>query len=558
VTEEHSLPPGWAKAVVEDLADEINPGFPYGRYNTEGKGFPQLRPMNIDGHGMLCLDEVKYVDLADPPLLQRGDILFNNTNSPIWVGKTTTITRNNEFTYSNHMTRIRLSQHAGIPSFFAWQLHYLQQSGYFFVRCTHHVNQASISSSYLAKNVELYIAPFAEQQRIVEAIEERFSHIDAGVALLKAARRKLRLYRASVLKAAVEGKLTEQWRGLHPDIEPAPQLLRRILSERRARWEEEQRAKGRDPHKLRYVEPAAPDASRLPPLPDGWCWATVEQLAALEPRSIQSGPFGSALLHSEFQESGILAIGIDNVLEGAFSMGRQHRISYQKYKELEKFTARPLDVLITVMATVGRCCVLPADLETAIITKHVYRISANQTLIIPHFLMLCFLGGREVRRQLFGQVQGQTRPGINGEILKRIAIPIPPLAEQEQIVALVEEQLSIMGNVEATIEHGLRRAERQRQSVLRQAFTGQLVPQDERDEPASVLLERIRGAMNREATHGERRERGQRGESQARGQKKPGQPPRPTPARPPASIAPPGVDASNTVQPELWEGIEAG
>ena len=108
------------------------------------------------------------------------------------------------------------------------------------------------------------------------AIEEQFTRLDAGVAALRRARAALKRYRAAVLKAAVEGRLTAAWRAAHPDAEPAAALLRRILAERRARWEADQRAKGKDPAKARYDEPAAPDTAGLPALPEGWAWATVD------------------------------------------------------------------------------------------------------------------------------------------------------------------------------------------------------------------------------------------------------------------------------------------
>jgi type I restriction enzyme S subunit len=394
--------------------------------------------------------------------------------------------------------------------------------------------------------LELPLPPLAEQQRIVEAIEERFSHIDAGVALLKAARRKLRLYRASVLKAAVEGALTEQWRGLHPDIEPAPQLLRRILAERRARWEEEQRARGRDPRNLRYAEPAAPDTSRLPPLPDGWCWATIESISTKVVDGVHKKP--------DYVGKGIPFVTVRNLTAGpGISFEKLNYITEKDHIEFCK-RANPErgDILITKDGTLGVVRAIRTDIQFSIfvsvsLIKPVMRIMSDYLEVA--------LSSPQVQMQMIPKGSGLQH--LHLEDLRMDCIPLPPLAEQEQIVALVEEQLSIIGNVEATIEHGLRRAERQRQSVLRQAFTGQLVPQDENDEPASVLLERIRGAMNRATTPGGSGERGQRGEGRERGQKKPGQPPRPAPARPPASIAPPGVDASNTVQPELWEGIEA-
>jgi type I restriction enzyme S subunit len=221
-------------------------------------------------------------------------------------------------------------------------------------------------------------------------------------------------------------------------------------------------------------------------------WNSVEQLASQEPRSIQSGPFGSNLLHSEFQDSGILAIGIDNVFDGRFSMGRQNRISLEKYEELKKYTARPLDVVITVMATVGRCCVVPPTIETAIITKHVYRISTNQAIMNPYFLMYSFLGCDEVQKQLYGSIRGQTRPGINGAILKQIKIPIPSLDEQSTIIEEIEARLSVIDKLEETIETSLQEAEALRQSILKQAFAGKLAPQEPGDEPAEALLARIK------------------------------------------------------------------
>jgi type I restriction enzyme S subunit len=247
-----------------------------------------------------------------------------------------------------------------------------------------------------------------------------------------------------------------------------------------------------DDWKQKFKEPSAPDTSNLPPLPEGWCWASIEELASPEPRSIQSGPFGSNLLHSEFQDTGILVIGIDNVLDGKFSPGSQNRISQTKYRELAKYSARPQDVLITVMATVGRCCVLPADCEPAIITKHVYRISVDRALIDPFLLMEALRGSVAVEAQLKQRIRGQTRPGINGTILRSLAIPVPPIQEQARIVSEVDLRLSLSDALHGAVQAGIMRSERLRQSVLQDAFTRQLVPQDPSDEPASVLLERIR------------------------------------------------------------------
>jgi len=351
---------------------------------------------------------------------------------------------------------------------------------------------------------EMPLAPLAEQGRIVAEIEKQLTRLDAAMASLQRVRTELDRYRASILRAACEGRLVPAEAELaqteNRDYEHASQLLERSLAARRARWEQDQlqmmHDRGEEPKnnkwKQKYEEPSPPEAKDLPDVPAGWCWASIEQLASREPRSIQSGPFGSNLLHSEFQETGILAIGIDNVLDGKFSLGSQNRISAEKYEELKKYSARPLDALITVMATVGRCCVVPEETEPAIITKHVYRISVDRELVNPFYLMNALRGSASVQGQLKGGIRGQTRPGINGAILRTLAIPLPPMREQSRIVAEIDRRLSLAEALTAAVEGSVNRADRLRRSVLKRAFEGRLAPQDVSDEPASVLLDRIR------------------------------------------------------------------
>lgn len=173
-------------------------------------------------------------------------------------------------------------------------------------------------------------------------------------------------------------------------------------------------------------------------LPAGWRVLSYGELAARVEAAIQSGPFGSVLRHSEFTESGHLVIGIDNVLDGRFSTGANHRISEARFQELRRFQARPLDLLITVMATVGRCCVVPADIEPAIITKHVYRLTVDRTKANPYFLMYCLYGIPRLTRQVRGSAQGLSRPGLNKSLLLPLKFPVPPVEEQEEIVEAMQ------------------------------------------------------------------------------------------------------------------------
>ena len=288
--------------------------------------------------------------------------------------------------------------------------------------------------------IEVPVPSPAEQHRIVAKLEKLLTKVEDCQERLNKIPALLKRFRQSVLAAACSGRLTADWRQENTQIEPS-----------------------------------SPKPEMNDDLPSSWFWKPILDLASAAKSSIQSGPFGSNLLHSEFQSTGILAIGIDNVLDGKFSFGRQHRISPHKYETLKKYAARPLDVLVTVMATVGRCCVVPPDIETAIITKHVYRITINRTILNPYFLMHCIRGCPAVIAQVQDKIQGVTRPGINGTILKEIRIPLAPLTEQEEIVRRVEALFKISDQIEERYRKAKAHIDKLTQSILAKAFRGELI-----------------------------------------------------------------------------------
>jgi type I restriction enzyme S subunit len=326
------------------------------------RSVPYLRVANVQ-RGYLDLVEIKQIEATEEEIqelrLYPGDILFNEGGDRdklgrgwIWRGEIP------ECIHQNHVFRARLYVADLQPQLISWYGNSFGQR-YFVSEGKQTTNLASINLTKLGA-LPIPLPPVEEQRRIVAEIETQFTRLDATVTALQRVQANLKRYRASVLQAACEGRLVpteaELTRTEGRIYEPADQLLQRILQERRAKWESEQltkmKAEGKVPKddrwKSKYVEPVKPDTSELPKLPEGWVWTSVEQLLLFEPRSLQSGPFGSNLLHSEFQHTGVLAIGIDNVLEGRFSMGSQHRISLEKYEQLEKYAARPLDVLITL------------------------------------------------------------------------------------------------------------------------------------------------------------------------------------------------------------------
>ena len=225
-----AIPHEWVCAKLEDIVETVDTGFPSGKHNTNKIGVPHLRPMNITSTGEIDLSNVIYVESSDYKTLVEGDVLFNNTNSPKLVGKTAFIGKNTDWAFSNHMTRIRVNPASLNSRYLAKYLHALYYTGFFRMRCTNHVNQASINRSFLMKNVVIPIPPLSEQHRIVTKIEELFTQLDAGVAALTMALAQLKRYRQSVLKAAIEGSLTDSWRFENSNIESVDELMDRVNS----------------------------------------------------------------------------------------------------------------------------------------------------------------------------------------------------------------------------------------------------------------------------------------------------------------------------------------
>ena len=344
---------------------------------------------------------------------------------------------------------------------------------------------------------QIALPPLPEQERIASTVEERLSELDAGVVALERARAKLKQYRAAVLKAAVEGELTAEWREQNPDVEPASELLARMLAERRRRWEEAQLRKfeeaGKAPPrnwKSEYKEPAGPDTSNLPNLPHGWCWVTVDQCREL----IQYGT--SSKTNSDV--AGIPVLRMGNIrVDGSLD----HTDTKYLPCDHEEFPALLLkqgDLLINrtnsaeLVGKTGLYRGLPSPCSFAS-----YLIRVRLLLgVAPTIVAYALNGdmGRRWKKTVVTQTVGQAN--VNGTKLAGFVFPLSPEDEQAAITDLVEDQLSVIEHLGADLEGKLKTAQALRQSILRHAFAGQLVPQDPSDEPASELLKRI--AVERE------------------------------------------------------------
>ena len=357
------------------------------------------------------------------------------------------------------------------------------------------------------KRLKIPIAPLPEQCRIVAKLDELFSALDSGVAALERAQAKLKRYRASVLKAAVEGKMTEEWRQENPPDETGEELLERILVERRKHWEEEQLAKckaqGRKPPKnwqKKYKETLGPDKTDLPALPEGWIWSSIDQLIREPLRNGHSAKVVKS-------EDGVPIFSLSAVTEGDFS-GRNIKTTSADPKKVRDLWVEINDIFIQRSNTpelVGTTRRYKEEIRRAIFPDLLIRIRILPP-VLPDYVEYSL---QSIRCHTYFRRNSQgssgSMPKINQEVVRRAAIPIPPRLEQNTIVKVIEDQLSVVEYIATDIDIKLKGAQGLRQAILRHAFSGKLVPQHPKDEPASLLLERIRLAREVERPKKSRR-----------------------------------------------------
>ncbi len=343
------------------------------------------------------------------------------------------------------------------------------------------------------REIELKVAPQAEQDRIVAEIEKQFTRLDDAVAALKRVQANLKRYRASVLKAACEGRLVpteaELARNEGRSYEPASELLKRILSERRAKWEADQLQKmiaaSKPPKdnewKQKYKEPQPPKLSALPDLPTGWTWATLEQVTD----RITDGTH----LPPPFVPDGVAFIFVQHIVDGQISFKNTKFISKDTYESLNaRCPVEKGDVLYTAVGSYGVAVEIKTDAPFSF-QRHIAHL--RRPRVVASYLAKC-LNSPIVLAQAHRAARGVAQKTVTLGDLTKFVIPIPPLDEQNRIVTTVEKSAAMVEHLIQQVDQEKMRSMRLRKSTLSSAFQGKLVPQDPNDEPASVLLERIR------------------------------------------------------------------
>ena len=473
MTTMHSkLPTSWVLCAIQEIAFKRPLIKPSDIYEDD---FPYIDTGAVD-NSKQTIREVEYRPVAKAPsrarkLVRKGDVIFSTVRvylKNLALAKTA----HDNFVCSTAfavLTPKSLNFSEYLFHFLNWQKSIQELSGFQVGNSPPSMSEKDLFGYFIP------LPPLAEQERIVDKIDELFSAIEAGERAIEQARIGVARYRKAILKAAVTGELTKDWRNENPTKESAEDLLARILTARYEAWEKAELAKLDAKGKAcpetekqwkkfrgRYKPPVEPETEGLPDLPDGWVATNGESLFTWS-----SGDF---LPKKKMVPEKIPVYG-GNGVNG-----------YHNEPNVFHNTL--------VIGRVGVHCgnVHPINQKCWITDNAIYAISVS-ALVNLNYAVMAFRSAR-----LGQQSQGGAQPFVNQTVLNEAFYPFPPVAEQAEIVNRVEQALSKADAVEATLDAQSRAAKALKQAVLKTAFEGNLVPQNPNDEPASELLKRIKAA----------------------------------------------------------------
>jgi type I restriction enzyme S subunit len=308
------------------------------------------------------------------------------------------------------------------------------------------------------------LPPLPEQQRLVQKIERLLEQSRTAREALDRIPPLLKRFRQAVLAKAFRGELTER----DPNDEPASVLLERIREERRRKWEEDLRARGKDPHRSKYVEPEPPDTRALPGLPEGWAWASMGHVIHL----LQ---YGSSMKADGQEGSGVPIIRMGNIQDGGFILKGMKYVD-RSSEDIPRYLLQEDDILVNRTNSpelVGKAARWDKDAEY-IFASYLIRLRADTSVISPRYLI--FVMNSEIAKGHIARVRHQVagQSNINSQDIRGIPVPLAPLNEQRLIAAKVEALFEQADAIHREVDKALSHAQRVDQAVLARAFQGEL------------------------------------------------------------------------------------
>lgn len=339
------------------------------------------------------------------------------------------------------------------------------------------------------------LVPIKHQELIAAKIEELLSELDKGIENLKTAQAQLKVYRHAVLKHAFEGKVTAQWRAENKaKLETAEVLQKRIQSvhtqhyqQQLSDWETTGKI-GNKPKAPSSLPPLTKgELAELPNLPAGWGWVRFGDIFSNSPKN---GVYKSA----DFYGEGISIIRIDDFYDGALRRTAGFKRVKLSSDEIMAFTANAGDILINRVNSIeylGKCCEIKGLQEPVVFESNIMKTRVLSSLA-SNFYVTSYLSSYFGRGRLCSNAKhAVNQASINQTDVSMTPIPLVQLDEQFVISEYLSAQFTEIDQLDQAIITSLRQAEALHQSILKKAFSGQLVPQDPNDEPAAELLARI-------------------------------------------------------------------
>lgn len=478
------LPSGWELVRLNDIVKNLQPGFACGK--RDENGFVQLRMNNVGLEGRIITDSLLKVPKSETNLekyrLCNGDIIFNNTNSPELVGKTVMFLGElDDCVYSNHLTRIRIETNTALPEFVTAFLRLEQRKGTFELLCRRFVGQASVPRESLL-NLNFPLPPMNEQRRILEKLTELLKEIKSAKSSINKLPKFVKMLRQSILAAAFRGDLDL----LKADHEPVEKLYETVLKERRSEWERENLQNARN---AKYQEPRDYFDGELPSLPEHWRYVSLESVCY----RVQGGATPLRSNPKNFDPNGIPLIKVENIVKnGRIVLSKdQLHINRQVHQKQSRSIVKPNDVLVNIVGPpLGKVGIVPHELREANINQAIVLMRTVPSYH-PKFLLYCLLSPFYYN-YMVKMSKGVRQSNIRKTDVGRIPIILIPRKEQERIVSKIDDLFNFLDQIESTVFKAKTRTEKTEQSIFVKALSGELVPQDPKDEPASVLLEKIK------------------------------------------------------------------
>ena len=487
---QEKLPRNWIATTLGELCSQPQYG-----YTTKGSDIGTLRLLRTTDitSGKICWEDVPFCS-ENPTdeakyLLEDGDIVISRAGS---VGVSYLLKNPERSVFASYLIRFK-------PYIDKQYFKYFLDSPYYWQEIADNklgIAVPNVNASKL-KEIAIPLPPENEQHRIVAKIEELFSELDKGIESLKTARAQLKVYRQALLKHAFEGKLTAQWREQNSDkLESAEALLKRIQLERAARYQQQladwetsgkqgslvQRA-GK-PKAAKSLPPLTQEElAELPELPEGWGWVRLADIGDIETGTTppKDNPSNYGNEYPFFKPTDLEA-------------GSNVRIAreYLSKQGLSRSRFLPANsTLITCIgATIGKVGITRVDGASNQQINSIIPFCA----VLPDFVYYQ-ASGPIFQDAVKSNASSTTLPILNKSKFEVLAIAVCSFDEQQKVVLEVESKLSEVDQLELTLTTALQQAEALRQSILKKAFAGLLVPQDPHDEPAAVLLEHIRAGI---------------------------------------------------------------